>query len=86
MQKGKRLLDKSAPTGVWRLVERPDRRMMAHTYELNLKSAVDLTNSFETIETRMDDGDFAPQPDHTTGRAAFRIRWLNPATSVGGKD
>jgi len=25
------------------------------------------------------DGDYAPSPSHTTGRAVFRIRRLNPA-------
>ncbi len=31
------------------------------------------------------DGDCAPPPSHTTGRAVFRIRRLNPAASSRGK-
>jgi len=31
------------------------------------------------------DGDCAPSPSHTTGRAVFRIRRLNPAASGRGK-
>jgi len=30
-------------------------------------------------------GDCAPAPSHTTGRAVFRIRRLNPATLICGK-
>ena len=64
--------------GRWFIVSGSGRRN-----ENRLKTKAD--REVRPTQIGSSDGDCAPSPSHTTGRAVFRIRRLNPAASLRRK-